>query len=237
MMHLMRRLTRVLLIVAAICALPLSAEVLRVTAPQAGATLHGGSFATLEWTAGALPPHAEEWEAFLSIDGGKYYAFRITPHLDIDRRHFDFIVPNVDTSNARILIRTGDEKRESLFELAERFSIVRDARASTLPHVLTSARGPEAAREGDPAVIAWADGDRAGSRATQQAAATTSTRIAAVASERRSWSPVVAPKTLRASSAVRLTVARAPASQPFANIVDHDVPPADLLLVCRRRNI
>ncbi len=233
----MRRLSRALLIVAAVCALPLSAEVLRVTAPRAGAPLLGGSFATLQWTAGALPPHAEEWEAFLSIDGGKYYAFRITPHLDIDRRRFDFAVPNVDTSNARILIRTGDEKRESLFELPERYSIVRDARASVLPHLLSRARGPEAAREGDPAVIAWADGDRAGSRVTRQAAATTSTRIAAVAGETRSWSPVVAPKTLRTSSAIRLTVARAPASQPFANIVDHDLPAADLLLVCQRRNI
>ncbi len=233
----MRRLSRALLIVAAVCALPLSAEVLRVTAPRAGAPLLGGSFATMQWTAGALPPHAEEWEAFLSIDGGKYYAFRITPHLDIDRRRFDFAVPNVDTSNARILIRTGDEKRESLFELPERYSIVRDARASVLPHLLSRARGPEAAREGDPAVIAWADGDRAGSRVTRQAAATTSTRIAAVAGETRSWSPVVAPKTLRTSSAIRLTVARAPASQPFANIVDHDLPAADLLLVCQRRNI
>ncbi len=233
----MRRLSRALLIVAAVCALPLSAEVLRITAPRAGATLHGGSFATLQWTAGTLPPHAEEWEAFLSIDGGKYYAFRITPHLDIDRRGFDFAVPNVDTSNARILIRTGDERRESLFELPERYSIVRDVRASVLPHVLASARGPESAREGDPAVIAWADGDRAGSRVTQQAAATTSTRIAAVASETRSWSPVVAPKTLRTSSAIRLTVARALAPQPFANIADHDVPPTDLLLVCQRRNI
>ena len=103
----MRRLTRVLLILASVCALPLSAETLRVAAPRAGVPMHGGTFATLEWTAGALPPHAEEWEAFLSVDGGRYYAFRITPHLDIDRRRFDFLVPNVGTGNARILIRTG----------------------------------------------------------------------------------------------------------------------------------
>lgn len=233
----MRRLSRVLIFVAAVCALPLSAETLRVTAPAAGTVLRGGSFATLEWTARELPPNAEEWEAFLSLDGGRYYAFRITPHLDIDRRQFDFVVPNVDTSNARILIRTGDEKRESLFELADRFSIVRDARAELLvPRATASNDHAEAAREGDPVVIAWADGDRAGSHVTLQSSAATANSIAAAARKKSGSSPVVAPKTLRESSAILVTVERAPASRPFTRVVDR-LPSEDLLLVCRRRNI
>ncbi|HEV7425529.1 MAG TPA: hypothetical protein VGQ46_04110 [Thermoanaerobaculia bacterium] len=144
------------------------AESLRVVAPANGATLRGGSFAELRWTCAGLPPASEEWEAFLSVDGGKYYAFRVTPHLDINLRSFTFLVPNVDTSNARILIRTGDEVHELHFESRDSFSIVRDAKAEQpLPLVLHSSGG-EAAREGDPAVLAWADGARDGSGVTRQ---------------------------------------------------------------------
>lgn len=233
----MRRLSWVLILAAAVCAMPLSADALHVTAPSAGTALRGGSFATLQWTVQALPQHAEEWEAFLSLDGGRYYAFRITPHLDIDRRQFDFVVPNVDTSDARILIRTGDERRESLFELPDRFSIVRDSSAEAIAsRSVVSTGGAEAAREGDPVVVAWADGDRAGSRVTQHSSTTTGPRIAAVASEKSTSSPVVAPKALRESSALLLTVARVPAFQPFARVVAL-LPSQDLLLVCRRRNI
>jgi len=144
------------------------AESLRVVAPANGATLRGGSFAELRWTSAQPLAGAEEWEAFLSVDGGKYYAFRVTPHLDIKRRDFTFVVPNVDTRNARILIRTGDEVHELHFESRDSFSIVRDAKAETpLPRVLESRRA-EAARDGDPAVLAWADGARDGSDVTQQ---------------------------------------------------------------------
>src|SRR5213078_5250079 len=97
---------------------------------HAGTVLRGGSFATIEWSATVLPADAEEWEAFLSLDGGTYYAFRITPHLDIARRQFAWLVPNVDTKNARILVRTGDERRETLHELPARFEIVHDAHAA-----------------------------------------------------------------------------------------------------------
>jgi hypothetical protein len=231
----MRRLSWLLFI--AVCAMPLSAEALRVNAPRADAALRGGSFTTLQWTADALPPHAEEWEAFLSIDGGRYYAFRITPHLDIDRKHFDFLVPNVDTNDARILIRTGDEKRESLFELTQRFTIVRDAHAEVqVPRALANGGCAEAARDGDPVVVAWADGDRAGTRVTLRCATTASTRIAAVGNDARATSPLVAPKMLRASDTIHLAVARATAVTRVARIIDY-TSDDDLLLVCRRLNI
>jgi hypothetical protein len=217
--------------------MPLSVDALHVTAPSAGTALRGGSFATLQWTARTLPQHAEEWEAFLSIDGGRYYAFRITPHLDIDRRQFDFVVPNVDTSNARILIRTGDEKHESLFPLPDRFSIARDASAGAMaPRAIVSTGHAEAAREGDPVVVAWADGDRSGSRVTQTSAAASETGIDAGASRKSTSSPIAAPKTLPASLPIRISVSRAPVSRPFTRVVA-SLPSEDLLLVCRRRNI
>src|ERR1051326_1470418 len=63
---------------------------------------------------------------------------------------------------ARILIRAGDERTETLIEVPATFAIVRDARAEA-PHTTVVPSMPgEAAREGDPGVVAWTDGDRAG---------------------------------------------------------------------------
>jgi hypothetical protein len=153
------------LVLAALFALaPLAhAAPLQLLAPASGTTLRGGSFAELSWTADELPAGTEEWEAFLSIDGGTYYAFRVTPHLDSDLRRFTFIVPNVDTNDARILIRTGNEIRETHFEAPGSFTIVRDPHAAQVVSRLSQSGHGEAARDGDRAVIAWTDGARDGS--------------------------------------------------------------------------
>src|SRR3989442_160803 len=54
---------------------------IRLVTPVAGVALRGGESTAISWEADALPPEAEEWEAFLSIDGGQHYSIRITPHL------------------------------------------------------------------------------------------------------------------------------------------------------------
>jgi hypothetical protein len=212
------------------------AESLRLLAPADGATLRGGSFAELRWSAAELPPRTEEWEAFLSIDGGKYYAFRVTPHLDIELRRFTFAVPNVDTADARILIRTGDEVRETHFEARGSFSIVRDPDAELLfPRLLHSGRG-EAARDGDAEVLAWAEGARDGSGVTQQSSpATPSASLERVTAEATDGAAELTPggclstpSTATAQPMARARYARHTA--PLARFVD-------LLLVCRRRNI
>jgi hypothetical protein len=214
------------------------AESLRVVAPANGATLRGGSFAELRWTSAKLPEAAEEWEAFLSVDGGKYYAFRVTPHLDIQLRSFTFVVPNVDTRNARILIRTGDEVHELHFESRDSFAIVRDVNAGQpLPRVLKSGRG-EAARDGDPAVLAWADGARNGSGVTQHSSApVSSAALASSASGAAHDVPLLAPaaNVLAApvSNATSLVVARDTHVRE-AGLLANSV---DLLLVCSRWNI
>ena len=159
------------LLLAATCALvaaSASAMTVHLASPADGSSLRGGSIATLDWSAVALPREAEEWEAFLSVNGGAYYAFRITPHLDIERREVTWTVPNVDAADARILIRVGDERDETGIELPLSFSIVRDPSAG-LPKLELAPQGEaEAAREGEAEVIAWAFGDRSGSRVTQQ---------------------------------------------------------------------
>jgi hypothetical protein len=210
---------------------------LRLVAPAAGVTLRGGSFAELRWSAAQVPPSAEEWEAFLSIDGGKYYAFRVTPHLDIDRRRFTFVVPNVDTSAARILIRTGNEVQEMHFEARGTFSIVRDAKAEIgVPNLLQFGRG-EAARDGDPAVLSWADGSRNGSGIRQQTSAPVRPgslhQLTNVGNDAPpglapavNW--IATPSTSRARRVARVAQLRDDEHAPIS---------VDLLLVCRRRNI
>ncbi len=235
----MSRLNRSLLAVALFAFASFArAESLRLVSPAAGATLRGGSFAELRWSAEQLPASAEEWEAFLSVDGGKYYAFRITPHLDIDRKRFTFLVPNVDSREARILIRTGDEVHEAHFETNDSFSIARDASAEQLvPPLVQFGRG-EAARDGDPAVLSWTDGARNGSGVTRTSSRPVpSSSLGWIASVTANAAPaVLAPagkwvgSPSSASTQRSVTYRSEPKSDPLPRSVD-------LLLVCSRWNI
>jgi hypothetical protein len=235
----MSRLSRSLLAISLLAFASLaSADSLRLLAPADGATLRGGSFAELHWSAGQLPAPAEEWEAFLSIDGGKYYAFRVTPHLDIDRQRFTFIVPNVDTHDARILIRTGDEVHEAHFESRGSFTIVRDPSAEqTAPRLLQLGRG-EAARDGDPAVLSWTDGARNGSGLTQQSSpAVPSSSIGSLAAVTSGASPAVLAPAGKSVGAPAIASTRQPLNYEHTRKAEPLQRSADLLLVCRRRNI
>ena len=200
---------------------------------QAGTVLRGGAFATIERPA-ALPANAEEWEAFLSFDGGHYYAVRITPHLDVARRQFTWVVPNVDTANARILIRAGDERRETLYELPERFAIVRDARAAMPRRAIVAAANGEAARDGDPGVVAWTDGDRSGGALVERSASCARPRVAASrAHERRITS-------IAAAAAVHMRRPMAAARHEVTSRIARAVSAArsaDILLTASRLNI
>lgn len=167
-------LSRRLLCALALCtALSARADVRAVLrAPADGAVLRGGSRATVAWSAPELPRFVEEWEAFLSVDGGAYYGYRITPHLDADRREFTFEVPNVQAARARILIRAGDEHREIELDTPQTFVIERDpglALAAPPVEIIEDERG-EAAREGDRGVIEWVDGDRDGEHLVERSA-------------------------------------------------------------------
>jgi hypothetical protein len=211
-------------------------DALHLLAPANGATLRGGAFAELRWSAAQLPAATEEWEAFLSIDGGKYYAFRITPHLDINLQRFTFVVPNVDTHDARILIRTGNEVHETRFEYRGSFSIVRDPNAALIvARLLQFGRG-EAARDGDPAVLAWADGARDGSGLTQQSSTTVpSPSLGRVTTEPNDVPPVLAPAMALRGHSFGCPVFL----QGEGNRVNRrsDRISVDLLLACCRRNI
>lgn len=161
----MKRLAAALALLFALAA-PLRASDVRLLAPARGEVLAGGSTAVVEWSAGALDRHVEEWEAFLSVDGGRYYGVRITPHLESGIRRFTFTVPNVDARDARILIRVGDEKREQAFAFPESFAI-RATEARVFPFFAPIGgeeheEEAEAARPGDEPVSEWVSGDREG---------------------------------------------------------------------------
>lgn len=135
----------------------------RLAAPASGAELEAGSLATIAWEGLALPPHTEEWEAFLSVDGGRTYPLRVTPHLDIRIRRFDFRVPDLPTREARLMLRFGDERREVEVEAPQRFAIVPGPRLWTPSPRRVFASG-EAARAGDRGVAFWVEGSRDGAR-------------------------------------------------------------------------
>jgi hypothetical protein len=144
---------------------------IRLMTPQNGATLAAGSTAELEWAPGAGFPRVEEWEAFLSLDGGATYPMRITPHLDQDLRRVRFQVPPIPTPEARILLRFGDERHERAVELPGRFAI---AASPALESAFTFSRrafsAGEPALPGHAGVVAWVEGSRRGAGLRQVAA-------------------------------------------------------------------
>lgn len=141
-----------LLLLALFAASPLFAQELRLDT-----VLHGGHDALI--AVDAMPAGAEEWEAFLSVDGGAHYAVRITPHLDASIRSYTFRVPNVSTHDARILLRTGDEVHERIVMVPRSFSIDADFARLDSFGAATEQLG-ESARFDDDHVVEWRDADR-----------------------------------------------------------------------------
>lgn len=137
----------------------------RLLEPADGTVLAGGSTATLAWEPGPgmTLDRVEEWEAFLSLDGGSSWPIRITPHLDIALRRVTFPVPAVPSADVRLLLRIGDETEEVPFTVPGAFEI--DAQASAiLPAAAIRYTAGEPALPGGAGVVAWVEGTRQGGR-------------------------------------------------------------------------
>jgi hypothetical protein len=130
--------------------------------------LAAGSLAELSWEPLApfdRLPAVEEWEAFLSLDGGAHYTMRVTPHLDRGLRRVLWQVPAAPTRDARLLLRFGDEHQETACELPQRFAILTAGAGLDLGlSRQVFARG-EPALPGQAGVVAWVEGDRRGGSA------------------------------------------------------------------------
>jgi len=236
------RIRRFLAGLALLAALPAHAGIRGVLQePREGQVLRGGTTATIAWSAPGLPKFAEEWEAFLSADGGGYYGYRITPHLDLAQRQFTFEVPNVATESARILIRAGDEHREVEIELPVTFSIRQDrvrTFASVPNTVVDEDERGEAARPGQPGVIEWIDGDRDGEHLTARSALRSDAALSNVPRLEATSEPAEEAGALPLLAAPvptsrRLTTA---ASSPRARATSRGAG-RNVLLACRRLNL
>ncbi len=142
---------------------------LQIVSPAAGEAIETGSRMDLAWRSARGSEEFEEWEAFLSLDDGRSFPVRLTPHLDSRVGRFEWTVPELPTATARILLRWGDEAGEES-QLGERFEIrlSRD-RIFSPPTFPSLARGESAlaldraGRAGSAdGVATWVDGDRAG---------------------------------------------------------------------------
>lgn len=156
-----------------------------LTSPLSTAPLRAGETVLLAWE--PLPEMArhqgfEEWEAFLSLDGGGRYPVRLTPHLDLERRSFAVTLPSFAAERARLLLRFGDEVEEFEYEVPGEFEILPARQLNPEPVALARGRG-EPARRGDPrdpGVAIWVEGSRAGNTLRTVAAARDGTSIDAI---------------------------------------------------------
>ena len=232
---------------SAVSALEGEAPAIQLLAPRTGAAFAAGSTAELEWApAGELGAEIEEWEAFLSVDGGKTYPVRITPHLDEDLRRFTWQVPPIPTPDARLLLRFGDEregKEEVSVELPHRFSIVPSpamATGFTLASVAPD-RG-EPALPGQDGVVAWVEGSRRGG-GLRQVVAAERPRLQARLSLPETHSEAAVLKTeeapLQIPQPVRGSAADAPPpnrGSPLTKPGEAPAQPSDILLLIQRQN-
>jgi len=151
---------------ARLSASALPAAAIEILSPAPESAARAGSSVTLEWRATAAAPRFEEWEAFLSLDGGATWPYRLTPHLDRALSRVEVELPPVPSPRARLLFRFGDERQER--ELLVPFSLAigrseRDALPAALPALPAAAVG-EPALPGGAGVREWIAGPRNGSR-------------------------------------------------------------------------
>lgn len=173
----------------------------RLVAPVPGRVLTAGSLAVVEWEGEPPIEGAEEWEAFLSLDGGRTHPLRITPHLDLTIRRFTFRVPAFPTREARFLLRFGDERHEEVeVETPYRFTIVPGWGGVSPASRISLSRG-ERARPEDDGVVFWVEGARDGSGLREVVAEGADLAFETVETGRLPWIPLLMPGPQRAGLA------------------------------------
>ena len=229
------------LAISGISILPADRAPVELLEPADGAVLEGGREATIAWRAvrDLSADGIEEWEAFLSFDGGHHWPVRITPHLDVDQSSFRFVVPQVASDRVRIMLRFGDERREVGFVVPHALrSVAPDTPSPVVPLPVLAFEHGEPARGGDPGVTSWVEGDRRGRGLTVRSSAWTPP-ILMPAAPMHPTGPIaaMAPAPRHAAASARHlgpgATARPAVAEPVAaSIARH--PPSALLLHCRR---
>ena len=166
--------------------------------PAAGEVLEAGREATVAWrtTRDLAAEGIEEWEAFLSFDGGRRWPVRITPHLDIELSSFRFVVPPVASGRARLMLRFGDEESEVGYVLPLELRTVVPATAWA-PAPAPSWRRGERARADAPGVVLWVEGRRDGRDFETRAAIWSPPGLRALRTPGVGLRPLLAPVSLQ----------------------------------------
>ena len=87
-----------------------------------GHAVRAGTFVELRWE--ALPADVEELEILLSLDGGRQFNLRVSPECDPGTGRYRWRVPNLASSNARLMLRYRLEGREREAEPTAPFVIL-----------------------------------------------------------------------------------------------------------------
>lgn len=238
----MRRLARLILALAALSSPVYGAEMARLVSPADGAELLAGSEVTIEWEGVDLPAGAVEWEAFLSVDGGRTWPLRVTPHLDLSIRRFAFRVPGFPTRDARLLLRFGDERTEVGWELPQRLAISGNLFRESWPvsSSLISLRGRgERAHPEDPGTVVWIEGSRDGGGLREVVAWGPGSSVQEARPAGRLLLPLLAPGPARTALAppVASGIAAAPEARPVLHAAPLPRPdPVPVRLLIRRFN-
>lgn len=131
--------------------------------PRAGAEAIAGEALAISWRPASDDAASfEEWEAFLSLDGGAHWPYRLTPHLDRRISRFVVELPPLAASRARLLLRYGNEREERELLLPFEFAIAAPRRVAFRSDARVTTQPGEAARPGEAGVVAWVDGPRDG---------------------------------------------------------------------------
>jgi hypothetical protein len=142
----------------------------RLTEPGEHVDLVAGSTVSIAWEARNQPAGVEEWEAFLSINGGRSYPIRLTPHLDVAIQRFTWTVPSLPGAEASLLLRFGDERNERRFVFPARMRIKgampRDLFGYKAFAETVSLRSQKKDDHGEK-LVEWVEGSRDGSRLQQ----------------------------------------------------------------------
>lgn len=142
----------------------------RLTEPAEHVDLVAGSTVFMAWEARDQPAGVEEWEAFLSINGGRTYPIRLTPHLDVAIQRFTWTVPSLPGAEVSILLRFGDERDERRFAFPARMRIRGAMPLDSFGYKAFAEAVSLGSRQEDDhgeTLVEWVEGSRDGSRLRQ----------------------------------------------------------------------
>lgn len=121
----------------------------KLISPKAGDVLYPGQHVTIQWES-ALPEVDLTWcevEIYLSLDGGRTNAVRLTPQLDPRIGYYDWTVPNLPTTAAVLDIHFGCEgyfpespsvQSQSVFAIGPSTGTIREVAINPVPAAETS---------------------------------------------------------------------------------------------------